>query len=176
MSETIGKAQTYDDLIAACRERVQALGITYDILDLMAGFTVGYASKLFTRSEFCASGKRSSKRFLNPPVFDAYLAALGIELTLIENPARVAQLKKRMETQLLKRAGPMRTAGMHSTIQFQLTRRHMHLLARMAAKARSKIPARKRRAIARRAAKARWRQEVGAAPVTSRAPAPATPV
>jgi hypothetical protein len=73
----IARVSSYEDLVAACRAQVQALGINYTILDSVAGFTEGYAAKLLGHSEYCSTGGRRTKRHFSPDSFDAYLAGGG---------------------------------------------------------------------------------------------------
>jgi hypothetical protein len=99
----IARVSSYEDLVAACRAQVQALGINYTILDSVAGFTEGYAAKLLGHSEYCSTGGRRTKRHFSPDSFDAYLAALGFDLVLVENADKVARLKAFMESKLALR-------------------------------------------------------------------------
>jgi hypothetical protein len=66
---------------------------------------------LLGHSEYCSSGGRRTKRHFSPESFDAYLAALGFDLVVVENPDKVARLKAFMENKLLARKGPIRSAA-----------------------------------------------------------------
>lgn len=111
MAAPLGVVGTYEELIAICREQVQRLNINYQILDIAAGFNSGYATKLFAVSDYSSGGGRRTKRYLSGDSFDAYLEALGLDLVVVENPAKVARLKAFTRSKLLMREGPKRATA-----------------------------------------------------------------
>ena len=86
----IATIQSYDDLLAACRAQVARLGINYQILDIAAGFTDGYTTKLFAQSEHCSTGGRRSKRHFsaeNPST--PMLRPWGLNCSWLRTPTRL---------------------------------------------------------------------------------------
>jgi hypothetical protein len=154
----IARIDSYESLLAACRAQVQALGINYQILDLMAGYADGYATKLLGPSEYCSTGGRRTKRHFSPESFNAYVEALGVDLLMVENPAKVAKLRSFCESKFLAREGPIRSAASDYLINFRLSRDFMRRIGRKGALARAaKLHAQAlRRERSRRAALARW--------------------
>ena len=154
----IATIQSYDDLLSACRNRVAALGINYAILDIAAGFNVGYATKLFAHSEHSSNGRRRTKRFLSGESFDAYLAALGLDLVAVENPEKVARLKAFCESRLLKREGPIRSVATAQPVIVRFSHDFIRKIGRKGGLARGrKLAARAQVSeLKRRAALARW--------------------
>ena len=157
----VATIQSYDDLLAACRRQVAALGINYTILDQVAGFTDGYSSKLLAHSEHCSTGGRRTKRHFSPESFDAYMAALGLKLVAVEDPDKVARLKSFCESKFLFREGPVRSVGSDCLINLKVSRKFMRYIGRNGGIA----SGRKRRAIALRRrvnrlnALKRWRRQ-----------------
>jgi hypothetical protein len=154
---------SYEDLVAACRAQVQALGINYTILDSVAGFTEGYAAKLLGHSEYCSTGGRRTKRHFSPDSFDAYLAALGFDLVLVENADKVTRLKAFMESKLLRREGPIRSGATDLLINVRFSRDFVRKIGRKGGLARGrKLAARASlREAKRRAALVRWSKQKG---------------
>jgi hypothetical protein len=135
--DAIARIGSYDELIAICRRQVAALNINYSMLDVAAGFNVGYTSKLFAQSEYASSGGRRTKRHFSPESFDAYLQALGLDLVVVQNPDKVARSKAFLESKLLKREGPVRGAATDCHINFRLTHDFMRRIGRKGALARA---------------------------------------
>ena len=121
---------SYDELLAAVRARVADLGINYQILDLVAGFTDGYSTKLLAHSEYSSNGGRRTKRHFSPESFDAYMEALGLELHVVENPVKTARLKAFCENKYLAREGPVRTVASEGLINLKVSRKFMRYIGR----------------------------------------------
>jgi hypothetical protein len=138
----VARISSYDDLLAACRERVKALGVNYTLCDLRAGFTVGYLTKLLLHEQRNPTGKRRTRRGFTPQSFDAYLAALGLDLVAVENPEKVAALRRWQADNLLRREAPIRADATLPPITF--SRHFMKRIASLGGQA----SAAKRRAIA----------------------------
>lgn len=161
-AQSLGVVASYDELLAICRRQVQELNFNYEMLDIAAGFNVGYASKLFAGSEHCASGGRRTKRYLSGASFDAYLAALGLELVVVQNPAKVAKVKAFCAGKLLKREGPARSVASDPPVSIRVTRNFLRRIGRLGGLARARkqdaIAARReqRSEIYRRNALKRW--------------------
>ena len=167
----IATISSYDDLLAACRRQVARLGLNYQILDQVAGYGDGYATKLLAHSEYSTTGGRRTKRHFSPQSFDAYLAALGLELVAIKSPAKVAKLKAFCESKYLAREGPLRSAATDCLISFRLSHDFMRRIGRKGALARAqklRAAASERKRISernRRNALKRWRrQEITSGP------------
>jgi hypothetical protein len=147
----LGKVQSYKDLRAICRAQVARMGLNYSIVDVLTGYVQTYTTKLLAEN----SGRNFSEKS-----FEDYLRVLGIELVAVVNEEQVQKTKKRASDRLLKRVGPvMLNGGEHRSFTITLSRRRMKQLAAQAVQARrEKIPASRRRKIARQAARARWRK------------------
>ncbi len=141
---------TYQGLLAICRARVVELNWNYTTLDVAAGYTESYSTKLLADNP---------QRHFSPESFDAYLGALCFDLVAIPNPEKLKKLQEKLKHKLVERKAPkyVLTAAQHSPIIFKLSRRHMKKIAKLSAAARMvKIPKKRRRQIARKAARARW--------------------
>lgn len=157
MSEPIARITDYFSLIAAFKARIAQLGINYATVDRVAGFTDTYTSKLLATKHrnWRSNNDRVASRGLARASFDAMIGTLGVAFLMIEDPQSLAKVQKRLEKR--KSTIPVRADGKQETIQIRLSRRELLRLARLGGKARAKkLPAWKRRAIARKAAKKRW--------------------
>jgi hypothetical protein len=144
----VATAGNYLGLIAALRARIAELGISYATLDAIAGWTDTYATKLLAEEP---------QKYFGPMSFDAMLGSLGIKIALVEDPAKLEKVKKNRD--FVPRQLALPTTGKHAYVVQRKTRENMREMSREAARARmEKIPPRKRSALARKAAKARWRK------------------
>jgi hypothetical protein len=162
--QTLGVVGCYDELLAIYRRQVSALRINYEMLDIAAGFNVGYASKLLAHSEHNSSGSRRTKRHFSPESFDAYLQALGLKLVAVQDPERVARIATFLEGKLLKRQGPVRAVGTEPPVVIKLAHSHIKRIARLGGIARAEklhaaaLAKKQRSEINRRNALKRWRR------------------
>jgi hypothetical protein len=78
----------YAGLIGALRQRCDELNITFEQLDVVAGFTDNYSSKILSPS------LRPIRR-LGHMSTGAILGALGLKLAVIEDPAQLARVRDR---------------------------------------------------------------------------------
>ena len=160
----IARIGSYDELLAACRAQVARLGINYQILDIAAGFTDGYSTKLLAHSEYSTTGGRRTKRHFSPDSFNAYMEALGLELLAVENPAKTARLKAFCENKYLAREAPVRSVATDCLINLKVSRNFLRQIGRKgglarAEKLRAIAAERKRRSETnRRNALKRWRR------------------
>ena len=155
----LGVIRSMDDLEQLCRLQVGALQITYAILDQYTGFTDAYFSKLLAASPYSINGKRGAKRGFSSSSFDAAMIGCCFDLIAVENPEKVERLREWMAKKMQKRmAGDrMLSAASHKPITIKLSLRHMRKLGKLGGKARlKKISTRKRRLLAKHAAKMRW--------------------
>ncbi len=149
-----------DDLSAVCRRQAVALGVTYGTLDRYTAFTTDFWSKKLAISAYSSTGKRGTKRGWSGEAFQAALVAFCFDLVAVENPQKVAKLKAWMEKNLENPGNRnyMRTADAHGAVVLKFSRKHMKKLSKLATEGRKKIPLWKRRALARKAGRARWRR------------------
>jgi hypothetical protein len=135
--QIIARIESYDDLLEAFRTRVRELNINYGIADDLAGFATGYLGKLMIRETRNASGKRKTKRHFSAESFDAYMAALGLDLVAVANPAKVERLRAWQDTNSLYRAAPVRADGIPPPVVIKLTRNFMKQIASLGGQARA---------------------------------------
>lgn len=89
----------YDSLVAACRARADALNISRDTIDEIAGLPKGYTSKVLMAKPLgdkSASGGRLSSRNLGRVSLGPILGALGMALQPVEDPEALARVASRM--------------------------------------------------------------------------------
>lgn len=89
----------YDGLVAACRARADALNISRDTIDEVAGLPKGYTSKALMIEPFggkSATGGRLSSRNLGRVSLGPMLGALGIALVVVEDAEALAKVSGRM--------------------------------------------------------------------------------
>jgi hypothetical protein len=157
----------YDSLHRALRDRREQLNIAFTTLDRAAYLTSGHASKILSPSRL----KRATFETL-----DFLLPALGVKLALIEDSESLERLKKfpTREAKVSARCVPWGRPGTQTVVSLRFVRR----IARAGgeARARALTPA-QRSAIARKAAKARWRapKVVDITKRSSRLKAPSSP-
>jgi hypothetical protein len=77
---------SYEELVSALRERADALDISRDVIDEVAGLPDHYSSKILSLGNI----KRIGIRSLWP-----LLGALGLKLLVVEDPAAVERLRSR---------------------------------------------------------------------------------
>jgi hypothetical protein len=149
----IGVAENYLGFISALRARVAELGISYSTIDQIAGWTDTYATKLLAEEP---------ARFIGPMSFDAILGALGLKFALIEDPERLEKAKRHRD--FVTRRHRLPTVK-HGTVKHggyvvqRRTREDMRLMGLEGGRKRAeKLSAAKLKAIARKAARARWRR------------------
>jgi hypothetical protein len=144
----LGIITDYASLHAILRARANALRLSRQTIDTIAGFADGYASKLLSPSPVKILGERS----LGP-----LLTVLGIKLAVLEDPDAMARFAKRR----LPRTEHQVRNGYRSHIArikrrawlFSPERAREAATARMAA-----LTPRQRSQLARRAARARWQK------------------
>jgi hypothetical protein len=156
---TLATCQTYDDLIEALRARKDALGISNNELDAIAGTPAGYAGKIFGAARV---------RALGPQSFEYFLGALGLRFQLVEDAEATARIRARLEN------GPRLMKGVHQngrrnrTLKDSLRRmaiRYGRKGGKASAEKRMKLTKKQRSEQQRKAALNGWkkRRAVGAA-------------
>jgi hypothetical protein len=97
VARELGRICSYEDLIVALRARCDELDISFQTLDEVAGLSGGYASKLLAPSSSLVMGRGS---------MSAILGALGLVLTVAEDPAALERVRSRLVKR--RRNGPHR--------------------------------------------------------------------
>lgn len=137
----------YDGLLEALRARALEIGATRKAIDEISGLPDGYSGTLLAPQPIRSLGKTS----LGP-----VLGSLGLALIVIEDEEAWAKVKDRVGN---GHKSFMRNGALNRPIVFKLSLRHMRKMGRIGGKARWKgVPLWKRRSLARRAARARWRK------------------
>lgn len=149
MIRIIAIADNYLGLIAGARARLAELGISYETLDAVAGWTETYSTKLLAEEP---------QKYLGPMSFDALMGGLAFKLALIEDPEKLEKLRKHRH--FVPRRGPMPNRVTHARyIVRRDTREHMREMGKESGRVRKeRIPERKRKSMARKAALTRWRK------------------
>jgi hypothetical protein len=150
----IATAGSYLELIAGFRARQAELGIPYETLDALAGWTTRYASKVLAEEP---------SRHLGVMAFDALLVVLGLKLVLIHDPEKLEKIRKHYVSQA--------PYACHWQSRLRCAADYAATLAANRepgrSRARRKASERELSAIGRKAAKARWSRpklEVKSAP------------
>jgi hypothetical protein len=144
---SLGTITDYAGLLTVLRQRADALRVSRETIDELAGFTTGYASKLLALGRPKVLGEKS---------FGPLLEVLGIQLRVVEDPAAMARLEGRrtpraewqVRDSMLSIAGRRRREWLFSPARAK----------ECAALRMAKLSPKKRQKLARRAARARWRR------------------
>jgi hypothetical protein len=140
----------YLSLIAAFRTRVAELGINYETLDALAGWTDTYSTKLLAEEPLKTFG---------PLSFDAMTGATAVQFLMVENPTQLERIKRRRDfvPRKYRRQNRVHAVGKHGYVVRRITRENNRQIAHLGGIARAeKLSKTKRHQIARKAAKARW--------------------
>jgi hypothetical protein len=137
----------YNGLIEALKARQAEIGITNATLEALTGLQPGYVGTLFGSSRGRSLGGTS---------FGLLLGGLALKLIVVEDLDAARRMEKRWE----QRIRPLvLNGGQHKPVEIKFTRRHMRKIAKKAVAARmEKMTPAKRRRVARKAAKSRWKQ------------------
>jgi hypothetical protein len=146
MSGMLGEVASYSDLHRLLRGRANELGLSRESLDAVSGLQPGYSAKLLS--------PRPQKR-LGVTSLPLLLEALAVRLILVADDEKAADLHKRI-TLHPRKASAVRNAVVH--IQ-QFTRRRFQKMGRKGgALSRAYMPRKKATALAKRAARVRWKR------------------
>lgn len=157
---SLATCSTYDELIDALRTRKDALGLSNNDLDALAGTPAGYAGKIFGAARV---------RALGPLSFDCFLGALGLRFTLIEDEEQTARIRERSGNPKRILQGVKYNHKRNRSLKDSLRRlavRNGRKGGRMQSEGRmKKLTPKQRQEIARNAIKTRWakRKALGAA-------------
>jgi hypothetical protein len=156
----VGTAKNFLELRAAFRQRLTGeLGLSYMVMDALAGWAPSYASKLLSpepsRSKD-ANGWQPTARALGPMSLDVLLNLACVKIQLVEDTAALERLQRHRD--YVPRKRPVRRDGTHEYVVHRVTREFMRQIGRSGNVARwAKVSAKRRTSIARKAANARWR-------------------
>jgi len=88
--------ESYDELVAALRRRVDELGIVYDAIDSIAGLAPRYAAKLLCQPPM---------KHVSTPLLFSILDSLGLRMRLEADDRAIEVLRQRSDWFLLTRPG-----------------------------------------------------------------------
>jgi hypothetical protein len=148
----VGTADHYRKFVELARARIEELGLTFESVDALAGFPQRYTATLM------CGGKAMS-------VFSFFTLARALALTPVfqHDEAQLADLRRRADWIAFRRKGeryrPKLTTGRHRVIEVKLYPDLLRKRAMLGVQARmEKLSPKRRSAIARKAALARWRR------------------
>jgi hypothetical protein len=146
--EPIAVCRTVEELQQAMRQRAETIGISRERIDEIGGLPDGYSAKLLTNPPYRSLGPLSTFQLIG---------ALGMMVALIESPEmmqRIAQAPRRVQWNVRTGKNHWRAAKPLSMIG-KLLRQNGALGGR---KRSEKLSPAERTAIAKRAARVRWRR------------------
>lgn len=137
----------YQGLIAAIRARKEELRMSDRDLEELAGLTPGHVSKILTPG---------ANRVLGPLSMGRILRTLGIDLIVAENIERTEQIREQFVPRVEERVN--KKTRMHSVgVQIEVTRKFLKEIGtKGGANSRKYLTRRQAKAIAKKAARARW--------------------
>jgi hypothetical protein len=145
----LGVCHDYNGLHLILRERADELNVSRTTLDEAAGLTAGHASKLLA--------PRPLKKLGNLTL-GLLLQTMGLKLVVVEDPEAL----ERIRAKLIPREVPANVLSLpwavrHGAKHFLVSKRWVRKIGRKGGEQRAKnLSPRRRSAIARKAAKARW--------------------
>lgn len=144
----LGTARGYADLQPILRARADALGLSRETIDRIAGVPSGYASKVLAEIPM---------RKLGPETLGPMLGALGVMLVAMPDPEAVARYAAKGEQRVEKYA---LNAAMHGdTVHIKISGRKFKRGQRKGGKnSRAFVGKRKARKLGEKAAWMRWRK------------------
>jgi hypothetical protein len=143
----VGEFINYDGLHAILRQRADELQISRELIDEISGMQPGYSSKLLSVSK---------TKMLGAVTMPLLLPALGLKLQVVEDPEAMERIRSRLTPRNASQAR-MQTvkAGRYGHL---ISKRFLRSIAFLGGRAYAqKVPAKRRREIARNAALARWK-------------------
>jgi hypothetical protein len=141
----VATAGNYLELVAGFRVRLAELGISYSTLDEIAGWTDSYSTKVLGEEPL---------RHMGAMALDAMLGAMGLRIALVDDPERLARVKNHRH--FVRRKHRARAVATHAYIAHRVTREFLRQIGVKGGIAtREKLSARRRKAIARNAARAK---------------------
>jgi hypothetical protein len=148
----VGTADHYRKFVELCRARIEELNLTYESLDSLCGFPQRYAATLLCQNKTMS-------------VYSLFVMARALALmpTFVNDAVQLAQLRQRADWIASRRKGskwrPKLTTGRHRVVQVKMYPDLLRKRAMLGVAARmEKLSPKRRIAIARKAALARWRR------------------
>lgn len=140
--QVLGRFLTLDELQAIMRERREKLDLSFEVVDKLVGCTARYAAKVLA--------PRPARKLTRESV-PWFAEGLALGLIAVDLPTERARITANH---------PKRNSGkaVHAgTVLFKFSRRHMRKIQRKGGEnSRKNLPRWKRKALARKAARARW--------------------
>jgi protein required for attachment to host cells len=146
MTTEHGEARDYDGMQAVLRQVADKRRRSRQELDRISGLPSGFCSTVLSENP----GRR-----LGPDTIGPLNTALGIKWVAVDDPEALAKFTALGDERVEYKARKP-TDDRHKIIVVKITKRRMKYLSNLATKARKRIPKRKRAAMARKAARARW--------------------
>lgn len=102
MLTPLAEITDYESLVKNLRERMDAIGITHDNLNELAGFADRYSQKILTLTQPRPSSSRprdgrGSVRRIGMQSLGPLLGALSVKLVLVEDPEALERNRSRYE-------------------------------------------------------------------------------
>ena len=147
---------SYADLIVALRARCDQLQISREALDHVSGLQTGYSAEVLAMP-----GPQQNFRTIGRVSFDLLLPALALKLQLLEDETLMPRLRKRLGDPRDEAQVRSKTASTVASTNSSPGLRAVFLrtIAKLGGQARAQsLSTTRRTAIARRAARARWRR------------------
>jgi hypothetical protein len=146
----VGTASHYAEALRLIRARIEALNLTFDSVDALAGFPLHYCATLLCE-----------RRAMSVYSFFSMIGALGLRLEFQHDAAQLETLRERQDWIEFRRKGaryrPKLNGTKHRPVTFKIYPDLMRKRALLSVKARmEKLTPARRRKIARHAAMARW--------------------
>lgn len=98
-TDHLGAVHDFDDLLAVLRARKEALDVSFETLDHIAGVQPGYSAKLLGPTPSRQLGRMS---------LAAILGALGLQLVAVEDADAMARIGRRLVKRKQTRVGHWR--------------------------------------------------------------------
>jgi hypothetical protein len=160
VTEVVGTAEHYAEFVWLCRSRIEQLGITMETVDALCGFPARYTAILLCEN-----------RAMSVFSFFTMARALALLPVFQHDEAQFEHLHKREDWIATRRKGPrwrlkrMLNGSQHRARSVKIYPDFMRKRAMLAVAARMrKLSPKRRSAIARRAALARWGNGAGRKP------------
>jgi hypothetical protein len=151
LQKPLATVRDYADLHAALRARAAALNVSRETIDDIAGLQAGYAAKLL------APNPQGSLRVMGHYTLGLMLGALGLKLLVVVDDAALAKVARRLVQRCPGQTRDFDAKRDSISSEDATVFRYFSALGSLGGRARvSKISPARRKAIARKAARARW--------------------
>jgi hypothetical protein len=144
VSEVVGTASHYAEALRLIRARIEALNLTFDSVDALAGFPLHYCATLLCE-----------KKAMSVYSFFSMIGALGLRLEFAHDAAQLETLRGRQDWIEFKRKGARYRPRLGGVVRFANYPDFYRKIGRKGARARALLQ-KKRRAQTLKARMARW--------------------